>query len=548
MATAEHKMPAALHTPPGEITRVLGIDTPRRVLAFASLARALLASALLGTALLYRDPPLLGESNPQLFIVVALLYCIFGWLLFASQRRAAVILPRRLALQLAADIAALTLLMYASGGVRSGIGALLVVFVGAASLMLSGREALFAAAMAALAVLGQQVLLFSEGVSGVPDFVPAGVLGSIIFVIAAAASPLARRLEESEALARQRGIDLANLAQLNDYIIQNLRESIVVVDEAARIRLVNPSAAKHLGLSSRKAGQALAVASPALHQLLADWRQDPQRLQQLPAFLAADGATWINAYIAPLGMQEDGPALIFLEDAALLAEKVQQSKLAALGRLSASIAHEIRNPVGAMSHASQLLEESTAIPEEERRFLKIIQNNAGRVSEIVDNVLQLSRRDASQPELLNLDEYAANFAAEFCATLELPRTTLVIRAADERPVQVRMDPSQLRQVLWNLCENALRYGGGAVELQFGRLSANGRPYLEIADRGPGVPAELGERIFEPFATGRHGGTGLGLFIARELCECNRAALIHEARPGGGSVFRVVFADPVRWVA
>ena len=121
-------------------------------------------------------------------------------------------------------------------------------------------------------------------------------------------------------------------------------------------------------------------------------------------------------------------------------------------------------------------------------------------------------------------------------------------------VEVRMDPSHLRQIVWNLCENAVKYassnGGIAVEISFGRLPGSRRPYLEVADSGPGIPEELREQIFEPFSTGRNGGSGLGLFISRELCECNRAALIHEPRAGQGnaqgSVFRIVFADPARW--
>lgn len=534
-----------------ELTRVLGVDAPRRMLGFIGLARAALASLLLAAALIYRDPPLLSDPHPQVFLTVALLYTVFAWSAFLFLQRRPVLLPRHVVLLLAVDVVVITLLTWASGGVRSGIAALLVVFVGAAGLTLRTREALFAAALAALALLGQQLAGFAAGHSGPEDFVPAGVLGAIIFLLSAAASPLARRLEESEALAHQRGLDLENLAQLNDYIIQNLRESIVVVDERERIRLVNPSAARLLGLRNRLPGQQLSEAAPALHALLARWRSGTAQARLLPRFLAADGSTEIDTHIAPLGSLSEGPVLIFLEDAALMAEKVQQSKLAALGRLSASIAHEIRNPVGAMSHASQLLAETPSLGEEERRFLSIITGNARRVSEIVDSVLQLSRREASRPELIDLGSFALGFATEFAATLELPAGQPRLAGPAQGPA-VRMDPGHLRQVLWNLCENALTHGrdphGRAdVEIAWGRLASSGRPFLSVTDRGPGVAAELAGRIFEPFATGRHGGTGLGLFISRELCECNRATLLQEPGAGGGSSFRIVFADPGRWV-
>ena len=281
-----------------------------------------------------------------------------GFVLY--QKRYPIPGPYRVPLLLGLDVIAVTALMHTGGGVTSGIGGLLVVFVGAAALTLPGRHAFLAAALATLAVLGEQMLAFSQQLIDANDFIAAGMLGAVIFAIAAAAFPLARRLEESEALAHQRGMDLANLAQLNEYIIQNLRESIVVVDAANNLRLMNQPAAEQLGCSMRINGQPLRRVSPELSRLLEAWRggRDAQA-QQLPSFLSADGSTQINTYIAPLEGRSDGPVLVFLEDAGLLAEKVQQSKLAALGRLTASIAHEVRNPVGAMSHAGQLLEEST---------------------------------------------------------------------------------------------------------------------------------------------------------------------------------------------
>ncbi|MBN8281521.1 MAG: PAS domain-containing protein [Gammaproteobacteria bacterium] len=546
MAAAEHTVHEPLSGP--DVPRTIGTDASRRVLRFVAMFRAAIGTTTLLIALGFPVAPILGTSNPELFFATAAIYSIFALLILALQWQHPVLLPRLALLEMAADVLAVTLLMHASGGIRSGIGGLLVVFVGAASLTLRGRQAFFAAALAALAVLMEQSFSFLERTTPSSEFLAAGVLGAIIFMIASAAWPLARRLEESEALARQRGIDLANLAQLNDYIIQNLRESIVVVDEANRIRLINQSAAEHAGIRTREPGQDLSRLAPHLSRLLADWRRQGNPLLQPPSFLSADGTTRINAYLAPLGGREDGPVLMFLEDAGLLAQKVQQTKLAALGRLSASIAHEIRNPVGALSHASQLLGEAPGLSADDRRLIDIIQTNSRRVNEIVENVLQLSRRENSRPELIYLASWTREFAAEFSSTLELDEGQVTVLPAED--VEVRMDPGHLRQIVWNLCENAVKYasitGGIAVEIGFGRLPGNRRPYLEVADSGPGIPDEMREQIFEPFATGRNGGTGLGLFISRELCECNRAALIHEPRRGGGSVFRIVFADPGRW--
>jgi two-component system sensor histidine kinase PilS (NtrC family) len=289
--------------------------------------------------------------------------------------------------------------------------------------------------------------------------------------------------------------------------------------------------------------------SPELHAHAQAWRADPIGSQSAGvSFPARDGSTSITPHFAPLGRKRPAAALIFLEDAGLFAERVQQEKLAALGRLTASIAHEIRNPVGAMSHAGQLLGESQVLGEQERRLTAIIHKNAERISGIVENVLQLSRRDQTRPERLTLAAWLNEFTAEFRATHELRDGELTL-AELERELEVQMDPSHLHQVLWNLCDNALKYASAAaapIELRSGRVSASGRPFLEVLDYGPGIDEELRDRIFEPFVTTTHGGTGLGLFIARQLCECNGASLRYEPRAGGGSVFRIVFADPQRW--
>jgi two-component system, NtrC family, sensor histidine kinase PilS len=444
--------------------------------------------------------------------------------------------------------------MHASGGIGSGLGGLLIVFVGAGSLIVPRRAPPFFAAVATLAILGEQFFSQLGGFSGTGSYTAAGVLGAIIFAIALAARPLARRIQVSEALARQRGVDLANLSELNEYIVQHLRESIVVLDADDRIRLINSSAARLLGAPASCHGMTLGGMARALADYIAAWRSDPQRKSHVEfTMIAEDSSARITAHLASLGKSDErrGPILIFLEDASFLNARVQQSKLASLGRLSASIAHEIRNPVGAMSHAGQLLAESPRLTEQDVRLTEIIRTHAERVSGIIENVLQLSRRESSQPERFHIEPWLRDFAEEFTRTLELQEGELSVGQV-EAGLEIRMDPSHLRQVMWNLCDNAVKYasetGGILVELQAGRLLRTGQPYVEVLDQGHGVAPANADKIFEPFFTDRHGGTGLGLYISRELCEMNRAALVYQPRPGGGSIFRIVFADPDRWEA
>jgi len=398
-------------------------------------------------------------------------------------------------------------------------------------------------------VLAHTVWLQLTGRVDINAYATAGLLGVVLFTIAAAASFVATSMQQSDALVRQKDLDLANLAELSQYIVQHLRESLLVVDAADKIRLINESAAEILGDEQAVPGALVGEVSPRLLYSLSTWRHSERDQGPPSSFVAADGARLIQPHFAPLGGLEPGPTLIFLEDTSLMAERVQQSKLAALGRLSASIAHEIRNPVGAMSHAGQLLAESPAIGADERRLTDIIRNNSERVSTIINNVLQLSRREATKPTRLMLGDWLEDFLDEFCETMQVPMARIAVHE-DARDLEVRIDASHLHQVVWNLCDNAIKYGeardGISLEIRLSRLNPSNRPYLEIADRGPGIEARAADRIFEPFFTGRKGGTGLGLFIARELCQLNRAVLLYEPRGNDGSIFRIVFSDPQRW--
>nr|MDJ0928970.1 PAS domain-containing protein [Gammaproteobacteria bacterium] len=348
MAIAEQTLQHQLREPLPDSAPPVATETTRRIQRLVAGFRLLVGLGLLLVALLQQQPPLLEPRYPQLFIAVALIYSLLAAFILALQWRAGAMATRATALCLCVDVIAVALLIHTGGGISSGIGGLLVVLTAAASLSLRQDHALLAAAVSALAVLGEQTLAFASGLAPANAFIPTGVLGAIIFLTTAAANPLARRLQESEALARQRGIDLANLAQLNDYVIQNLRESIVVVDERDQVRLINQSAADLLGATSREPGQSLAELSRELYMILRNWRRGDLGPDSTLGFPSTGGASRINTYFAPLADRDDGPVLLFLEDSTLLAEKVRQTKLAALGRLSASIAHEIRNPVGAM--------------------------------------------------------------------------------------------------------------------------------------------------------------------------------------------------------
>jgi two-component system sensor histidine kinase PilS (NtrC family) len=523
-------------------------DFAWRVLILLNLFRLTVGTLLLIVFYAVAQPRIIGNADPALaWLVLVGMLGVGGAELLMLHRR----FPNtavQTSFSFGADLIAITVLIHASGGISSGLGGVLVVSVGSLALLLSAERAFLLAAVTALALLLEQTFAQLQGMTTSAQYAPAGILGAVIFVITGVVQLLRERIVETEALAAQRGLDLRNLVELNDYIIQHLRESIVVVDDQDRIRLINESAVKHLGDNIRIAEQELAAVSADLAEQLRAWRSAAPRTGS--TFASGDGSTTVKPHFAPLGGGRDGGVVIFLEDTSLIAERVQQAKLAALGRLSASIAHEIRNPIGAMSHAGQLLAESPSISGDEHRLTDIIRLNAGRVSQIVESVLALSRRDKTRPERLQVMPWLEDFAREFMQTLELYEGAITV--VDGSPdIEADMDLTHLHQILWNLCENAVRYasataGAIAVELRCGRLETSGRPFIEVADRGPGIDPQNVEKIFEPFFTGQPGGTGLGLYISRELAERNGAMLRYYPRLGGGSAFRLVFADPRRW--
>lgn len=526
-------------------------ELPWRVFRLLNAFRSFIALVLLGLFLFIRDPRIFGEIEPALAaptLVTMLVFSIVQW--FLLQRRWPSVLTQIYG-QFGFDLITIVLLLHASGGIDSGVGGLLVVSIGTLALLVALDRALLLAAVTTFVLLAEQTLAQLRGFTDTTDFAATGILAAVIFVITGVVQLLRRHVVETQALAEQRGVDLQNLVELNEYIIQHLRESIVVVDAEDRVRLLNESGAGLLGVRGGGHGRLIGELAPALGQRLTRWRQGTEQHTESTLVLDSDrSATNIQPHFARLGPDRQEGVVIFLEDTSLIFERVQQTKLAALGRLSASIAHEIRNPLGALSHAGQLLAESNALGPGDHRLTDIIRVNSERVSRIVESVLSLSRSENARPQRIELRQWLGSFADEFTATQELFEGAISLRDSATQ-IEAEMDRTHLHQVVWNLCDNAVKYaseaaGAISVELTCGTLEANGRPYLDVIDSGPGIDIDLIERIFEPFYTARAGGTGLGLYISRELCEQNGASLRYHARPDGGSVFRIVFSDPLRW--
>ncbi|PIE41399.1 MAG: PAS domain-containing sensor histidine kinase [Gammaproteobacteria bacterium] len=446
------------------------------------------------------------------------------------------------------DILAITILEYANGASSSNLTILLIIAVAGGSILAQGKIATLFAAIASVAVLYQSVFIaITKSDFNSSEFVEAGLLGAAFFSTSLFAQQISARLRASEALAKQKTIEVAELEELNHHIIQRMRTGIIVADKHDGIKLINEAGWKMFGMPGLENLNIERVSSQ-LYQQLHQWRETDMAIRK--PFKAASNGPEVTVNFTSLETDDTSDTLIFVDDNTRLAQQAQQLKLASLGGLTASIAHEIRNPLGAISHAAQLLLESPDLVKTDLRLAEIVQQHCVRMNKVIENVLQLSRRKPSEPTRLNLVNWCKEFLEDFATTLPEPAEIKLEYERDD--IAFKVDPNQIHQVVSNLLLNGLRYskkktGKQQALLVVGIELESERPYLEVIDQGEGIPEEDFDKVFEPFYTTDKTGTGLGLYIAKELCESNQARL--DLIPTDqGACLRITFAHPNKNIA
>ena len=508
-----------------------------RSLNYFNLYRLLLGSLLLVFALAIGKGGLLGERNYSLFLQINIIYIVLSvvtlWLIRLQRPSFNV----QLGIQVGSDIVCIVLLSYASGGASSNLTVLLLVSLAAAGLICRGRITLFFAAMASIAVLLEHSYSVLTQDAAVTQYIQAGLLSAAYFAVAWLAHRLSKYAIASEKLAAVRGEDVSYLAEANLLVIQDMPNGVMLVDERGVVRQTNPGASRLLGYAfSNEREATLNDCSPLLDALYGVWRQSRNNRDEVLIMPATHYA--VRVRFLPVQRKGFGGAVVVLEDMQRVQAQAQQVKLAALGRLTANIAHEVRNPLSSISYAAELLQEGEKV-EGQARLFNIILDNAFRLNSIVLDVLQLNRRDRVNAESFNLAEILPHFVENLQNTEGITEGIIHIEVPEN--CRINFDRGHLDQVLWNLCRNAVRYcqrQPGSVVLA-AQCSEDGRTVLEIINDGAKIPIDLVQRIFEPFFTTSVGGTGLGLYLARELCEANGSHLEYRAMEDG-TCFRIVF--------
>lgn len=511
-----------------------------RLLRLLSVYRLLLISALLITYETGFSGVLFEQALPKLFRYTCDAYAIVSLLLIIPLVSRKPIIATQALIQFTVDAFALGVLVYTSGGVPNGLGILLITPGIATAILQTPRIALLQAASATLVMFGEEILRQSSIGFVASEFTVTGFLGLMFFATMMAANTVAVRARRSEALAERVGSDLASMSRLNDSIIENMDTGVLVVNAQRRLRSSNTAAGRllHANLVN---GHSLESCAPQLDHVLREWLNG---VASVPTVLS-DGMVDVLPRFTRLGWGEEAPILVLLEDAGALREQAQQMKLAALGRLSASIAHEIRNPLAAISHAGQLLSESPEIKDENQRLLNMIQRHGARIEKIVRDVLSISRRETREIATLPLNNWLTRTLNLYQEGYPLqPRPIQLSNIPDS--LVVRFDPDHLQQVLFNLWDNSFEHSGSRsvlVSVSAGQARA-GAVWLDVQDNGPGIPAVSTEQIFEPFFTTAAHGTGLGLYLSRSLCEYNQAKLVHVPQ-ADGTCFRILFSTDNR---
>ena len=518
--------------------------SPGRELYLFALFRVLVASLL---ALVVFSPAgaLIGDLHlPELARTVSATYLALSALLLVHARRTsdpAALAPHAIA-GVAIDITVMVLATHAMPGAGPGIALMLVFNLAAGSLFVSMRWAMAFATAATLALVGEYVWDRIEQVHAYRPLAEVLMFAVAYFAVVALMRHLGRQMHDARRLADQRGAEAANLAEINELVIRRMRIGVVLVDGTGRVRMANEAAQMLLADSTsteRPAmhGQVLAQVAPELAMRLAAWLQDG-RQDDTPMACGPDQTEVLPRFARLLATSDS--TLIFLDDTSLVSRRAESITLAAMGRFSASLAHEIRNPLAAISYATQLLEESQDLSAADRRLLQIIHQQCMRTNGIVESVLGLARRERAKPEHIDLVGFMRHFIDDYRMIVPEENAQLRLTEGPGR-LPVMFDPRHLQQIMTSLVNNAVRYGHMPGEMPRIAIHVEGdqrAPAINVLDRGPGIPDAVASQLFRPFFTTSENGTGLGLYIAHELCRANEATLEYVAVPGGGACFRI----------
>ncbi len=533
-ATATATNPAH-HTSPYPLPEAL----TRRILTYLSVYRLVIALLLLTGHFITLPDTSLGAMAQSFANMVLLSYLLFSAFELFMDRRLRADARHLVRYALLADIVFLAVLLFALGNLNSGIGILLTFSSALAGMLLPLRFALFMASVASLSMITQAAVAYAAAAPWVNGMLSAGLYGATAMIACLLSHRLAFWARDFRLIAEKQKVKIADLQEINKLIIRNMSTGVLAVDSNRRIKLMNEYAWFLLG-SPKVRELLLADMSPRLDRVLEKWLSSDPGFELKPILLETSQAQVMPALASMPGDEEPG-ALIFLNDESVVSRRALELSANSLAKLSGSIAHEIRNPLAALTHAAQLLDESPSITLNDMRLTNIILDQSKRMNGIVENILQLSRQEQSRPEPVELNAFLKSLASEFKSTQTAQNLDFQLLIETGKTFVV-FDKSQLHQALWKLLDNTVHHASvkrpPRAELKMRKDESAGYCVITVQDNGPGIPKSHIENIFEPFYTTRKEGSGLGLYVARQLCEANQGELTVDSSPGIGTAFHI----------
>lgn len=503
-----------------------------------NLYRVLLAIGFVSLTQFNLDTQFFGVVDKPLYLQACTLYFAASLLFLLSS----LFVKRGYAAQanvpIFIDVVALIVLMHATGGIISGVGILLIVIVAAHSLLFPGKYSLLSAAIAAILLIFEHSYSFLSQKVAFNMYTQVGLLGCAIFITSLVTNILSLRVRRSQMIVESQAQQLATSQQLNAHIISAMHAGVLVFDQEYKIRLINVSARMLLDFQTTLQNNTLFELPESFQQCFANWQREGKSTLTLQTTPNGPG---LRLSFHPLGKGLPSGTLVFLYDLESETRQAQDLKLASLGHLTANIAHELRNPLGTVSHAAQLLAESQALPVEDQKLVRMIKQHCDRMNTVIQNVLSLSGRKPARTENIALIPWLEQFIKDLTVqNIGIPKVTLEY---DKQDLAVNIDPSQLTQILINLCENGLRYSfrkNGIATLVLRVQTTESPPtiLLDVIDNGEGIAKEITKHIFEPFFSTENNGSGLGLYIAKELSQMNGTRLDYIPSLQFGSQFRL----------
>ena len=488
--------------------------TYRLLIAFCLLLITLLTFQQLGTQYQY----------PGLYLYTLVCYFIFNCLQLISYKSIPFKITQQLTLFFAVDIIALSTLTFASDGPNLYLSLLFVITIFAASLLLEKRKALAITLIAMIMVIYQHFVGSLLDFSSLNNISQSALLAFLFGVVYGSGRIAVRRFQILENLNFSQSLELNRLQNINRYILEQTEMGYLVLDENCHVVLSNPAACHLLGIHPQytHATYPLYKVQPDLFDLFKfDQLQDGEKFQfesQLSHF-------HVHIQVQKLKVPHQTLTLLALQDGRKIIQQVQQLKLAALGQLSASIAHEIRNPLAAIVQANNLFTGSDAA--QQQLLSDMISKQATRIDKIIHDTLSMVKNKQTTPVAIQLNQFLPQFIQE-----DLPDAASQIQLTLTEPLSIQFDESQFRQVLINLIRNAIRHNAAQQPIEITVYPQTTYIYIDVRDFGAGVASQDLLYLFQPFFSTEINGTGLGLYLSHSFCEANQAKLSYVEQEQG----------------